>query len=778
MSEKLTISQWAQKLSQLKTKKEKLAEINLNLSDNAKKVLEARYLKRDEKNNFTETPKEAFYRVAHYIAQAELKLGNSSEVANMVENAFLEILTNLEFLPNSPTFSGAGTKLGQLSACFVLPIEDNMESIMKTLTDAVMIHKSGGGTGFSFSRLRPNGSRISTTPGTSPGPVAFIKMYDATTEQIKQGGTRRGANMGILRVDHPDILEFINAKKEEGTINNFNLSVAATDKFMEAVKQGKKYDLYDPHKKRIVGQLDARMVFNRIVKNVWRNGEPGIFFVDQANRCNPTPNLGKYESTNPCGEAILLPYESCNLGSLNLSKFVIEKDGQPKINWKRLQYTTRLAIRFLDNLIEVNKFPIPEIEKMTKQGRRVGLGIMGFANMLLKLGISYNSEKALELAEKVMKFIKKNAHLASRKLAEKRGVFPAYYGSIWDKKGKKMRNSGCTIIAPTGTLSLIGNCSSGIEPIFSVAFIRNVLNDQKLVDVNPVFEEIAKKRGFYSKKLMEKIAREGDLKKIKEVPEEIKKLFITAHDIPPEQHVKMQAAFQKHTDGAISKTINFPNKAGTDDVKKAYFLAYDLKLKGLTIYRDGSRQQQVLERSSKKKKAKTELSKEQRIDIVPRERPESLAGYTFKTKTSYGNLYITINEDKEHRPFEVFANIGKAGGFFAAKAEAISRLISLALRSGIRVEEVITQLKGIRGPSPSWGENGKIFSLPDAIAQTLEHYLKKKENSRQLDLILAKKAQDSIADQGEAPACPECGAPLEFSEGCLKCPSCGYSKCG
>jgi ribonucleoside-diphosphate reductase alpha chain len=796
LSEKLTISQWAQKLSQIKSKEEKLKEIDLNLSKNALQVLETRYLQKDDKGNYKETPKEAFYRVAHTIAKAEKNYTDSDEVVNMTENAFLEILTNLEFLPNSPTFSGAGTKLGQLSACFVLPIEDNMESIMETLTETVMIHKSGGGTGFSFSRLRPDGSRISTTNGTTSGPISFIKMYNGTTEQVKQGGARRGANMGILRVDHPDILDFIDAKKEEGEINNFNLSVAITDKFMEAVKKGTTYKLYNPLTKKEEGELEAQKVFNKMVENAWLNGEPGAFFIDRANEDNPTPNISPIESTNPCGEEPLMPYESCNLGSINLAKFVEEKDGKMEIKWDRLKYVTRLAVRFLDNVIDVNRYPIDKIAKMTHRTRKIGLGVMGYANLLLKLRIKYDSQEALDLAEELMKFIKTEARIASQTLAKKRGVFPAWEGSVWQGKDIKIRNAALNTVAPTGTLSFIANTSPGIEPIFAIAFVRNVLDGQKLIDINPVFEEVAKERGFYSKKLMEKIAEGVELKKLDEVPEDIKKIFVTSHDISPEYHIKTQAAFQKHVDAGISKTINFPNSASKEDIKKAYLMAYKLGLKGMTIYRDGSREKQVMEKGKKSSSTKTstdknEKSSAQTQEVKPRKRPDALIGYTYKTKTSYGNLYVTINEDKEGKPFEVFANIGKAGGFYAAKAEAISRLISLALRSRIDVKEVIEQLKGIRGPQTTWGEEGKIYSLSDAIAQTLEKYLKSKDKGQQLNLNFNDKkikegekvinenkvSQNSIADIGEAPGCPECGSMLSFSEGCVTCPNCGYSKC-
>jgi ribonucleoside-diphosphate reductase alpha chain len=802
LSEKLSISQWAQKLSQIKSKEEKLKEIDLNLSKNALTVLETRYLQKDDQGNYKETPKEAFYRVAHAIAQAEKNYTDSDEVANMVENAFLEILTNLEFLPNSPTFSGAGTKLGQLSACFVLPIEDDMKSIMKTLTDAVMIHKSGGGTGFSFSRLRPDGSRISTTNGSTSGPISFIKMYDGTTEQVKQGGVRRGASMGILRVDHPDILDFIDAKKKEGDINNFNLSVAITDKFMKAVKKDATYKLYDPYTKKHQGELEAKKVFNKMVENAWLNGEPGAFFIDRANRDNPTPNISAIESTNPCGEEPLMPYESCNLGSINLDKFVQEtEEGEMKIKWDRLKYVTRLAVRFLDNVIDVNKYPIDEIAQTTRKTRKIGLGIMGYANMLLKLKIRYDSEEALELADEIMSFIKKESQRASQTLAKKRGVFPAWEGSTWEEKGIKIRNAALNTIAPTGTLSFIAQTSPGIEPIFAIAFVRNVLDGQKLIDANPVFEKIAKERGFHSKELMEKIAEGTDLKDLDEVPEDIKNIFITSHDIKPEAHIKTQATFQKHIDAGISKTINFPNSATKKDVEEAYLMADRLGLKGMTIYRDGSREKQVMEKGKKKEeKQKKEGVKPTKAkkEAKPRKRPDSLIGYTYKTQTSYGNLYVTINEDEEGKPFEVFANIGKAGGFYAAKAEAISRLISLALRSRINVKEVIGQLKGIRGPQTTWGEEGKIYSLSDAIAQTLEKYLKSKDKGQQLNLDLSPQkkstkkedgnsntqavaakpqSNQSIADVGEAPGCPECGSMLSFSEGCATCPICGYSKC-
>lgn len=785
---------------------------NLNLRPNALTIIEKRYLRKNENGEIIETPEEMFYRISHHIVQAENNYKTSKKQKDELEKSFAEILSKFEFLPNSPTFTGAGTKIGQLSACFVLPIEDDMESIMETLKNTVMIHKSGGGTGFSFSKLRANGEQVGSSGGIASGPVSFMRMFNAATEEIKQGGTRRGANMGILRIDHPDILEFISAKKNNNRLNNFNLSVGITNSFMQKVKENADYNLINPRTNKVTSTLNAREVFNKIIDGAWRNGEPGVVFLDRINQYNPTPQLGEIESTNPCGEQPLLPYESCNLGSINLAAII--KNG--KVDYDRLKKVIYSAVRFLDDVIDVNKFPIPMIEKMTKANRKIGLGVMGFADMLIKLNIPYNSNKGVAMAEKIMRFIRDHGHLASQELAKTRGAFANFKGSLYDKKGAKpIRNATITTIAPTGTISMIAGSSSGIEPLFAVVFTKNILDGAKLLEINPFFEEIAKKEGFYSEELMEKISENGTLENIKEIPTKWRKIFITSREISPEWHVKMQVAFQKYTDNAVSKTINFPNNATKNDVENAYQLAFDSGLKGLTVYRDGSRDEQVVDFGKKKE----DENEPPAIPLKPKERPEIMHGYTYKTKTSYGNLYITINEDEEGQPFEVFTQIGKAGGFFSANTEAISRLISLALRSNLNPEEIINQLKGIRDPSPTWTNNGIILSLPDAIAKILKKHLEFKttmptlplnlppkndpagvvlgeqgdreelnphienhteEAVKQVALIREEKKpekQISLADAGEAPICQECGTTLVFQEGCFKCPACGFSKC-
>jgi len=782
------------------TKKEK-EEIKLKLSPNALKVIKTRYLVKDGKGRPQETPEQMFKRVARHIAQAEKKYGTSKKEIKVLEKKFFMIMASLEFLPNSPTFTGAGTKLGQLSACFVLPIKDDMKSILKTQMDMGMIHKSGGGTGFSFSNLRPKNDIVGSTGGVSCGPVGFMQMYNDTTEQIKQGGTRRGANMGILRVDHPDILEFISYKAKEGTLANFNISVALTDRFMEAVKNNKKYELINPRNNKVVKKLSAKKVFDRIVSFAWKNGEPGLFFIDRTNASDPNKHKTIIESTNPCGEQPLPPYESCNLGSINLAKIVRRRNGKAEIDWHKLKKTISLSVRFLDNIIDINHYPLPEIKKATKQSRRIGLGLMGFADLLYQLEIKYDSKKGRRLAKKIMKFVDDESKKVSLALAEKRGSYPLFQGSKWEKEGfSKIRNGATTTIAPTGTLSIIASCSSGIEPVFALAYTKTVMDGTPLPEVNPYFKKYARKHGFYSKKLMEKIKAKGSIQDIPGIPPQAKRIFVTAADISWEDHVKMQAAFQKYVDSGISKTINFPNHATKKDVAKAFFLAYKLGCKGLTIYRDGSRKIQVLTRGKKERREKEETAVEAgRITpkITPRNRPESVVGSTYKIKTSYGNMYITINDDPSGYPFEIFTHMGKAGGFFAAKAEAISRLVSLALRSGVAIEEIIDQIEGIRGPSPIWGEEGMILSLPDAIAKVLKKHMAKKTKQMQLRIKNGiqeekikgmklihngekeiEKDRKSVADLGLAPACPECGSMLELGEGCLKCPSCGFSRCG
>ena len=1078
----------------IKLDKSIFKDTRLPLTENALRVLKKRYLKTDENGNIIETPEDMFRRVAHHIALAEEKYGASAEEVKKMEEIFYKMMTELKFLPNSPTLMNAGRELGQLAACFVLPVEDSMEGIFDALKYAALIHKSGGGTGFSFSRLRPKNSRVGSTGGVASGPVSFMKIFNTATEQVKQGGTRRGANMAILRVDHPDIMEFIYSKKDTNELNNFNISVAVTDKFMKAVQEGTNYDLIDPRTGKKAGELNAREVYKAMIECAWETGDPGIVFIDRINEDNPTPELGEIESTNPCvvgdtlvvtdkgliearnlkkgmkvwdgkgwnkiekvinngvrkiykvtlrsgleirvtaehkfmtehgwrevkdlkihdkvfvplscpemksnkskdeieffeligyfigdgslsnsnhvslhtggdlelvnyfspilkryagssyiisrenqfiidthvkqfadkireifgietsksiekeipakflsedteaikallrgifssdgtvyesngtvtvalsssskkllkqvqilllylgipttltktnstyrilisgervnlflekvgfigkkkekifeftknkntystlkryeyqeiisieedgeeevfditappnytwitngilsmdcGEQPLLPYEACNLGSINLAKFVVKgEDGRPKIDYEALKETVWYAVRFLDNVIDMSKYPLPKIEEMVRGNRKIGLGVMGFADVLFQLMIPYDSEEALLLAEEIMSFIQKEAHEASKALAKERGVFPNFEKSIYkDKPDCRYRNATVTTIAPTGTLSIIAGCSSGIEPVFALCFVRNVMDNDKLLEVNPYFEKIAKERGFYSKELMERIAEKGSIQDMEEIPEDVRRVFVTAHDIAPEWHVRMQAAFQKYTDNAVSKTVNLPRDATVEDVKKVYDLAYKLRLKGITIYRDGSKQNQVLTLVKDTKKEKE--------GVWVKERPETLPGFTTKVTTGMGNLYITVTE-YEGKPFEVFAIIGKSGRSTTAKTEAIGRLISLCLRAGVSVEEIVDQLKGIGGEYPVFQKNGLVLSIPDAIARVLEkRYLrgdkkqKKTKKTFQIDL------------KGER--CPECGEKLSFEEGCMKCYSCGFSSC-
>jgi ribonucleoside-diphosphate reductase alpha chain len=752
---------------------------DIELSENSIKVLERRYLKKDNQGNVVESPSDLFHRVARAIAEPERKFGASPDELKAVEETFYTMMSSLEFMPNSPTLMNAGRPLGQLSACFVLPIEDSMESIFDAVKHTALIHKSGGGTGFSFSRLRPRDSVVASTSGVASGPISFMRVINSATEAVKQGGTRRGANMGILRVDHPDILDFISCKDDLKELTNFNISVAVTDPFMRAVEEDGRYELIDPRTGSVYSRegrpsyLQAREVFDKIVEHAHRTGEPGLMFIDRMNDGNPVTKIGLYESTNPCGEQPLLPYESCNLGSINLKQMVraVVDLGSPRelsryeVDWEKLDRTVRTCVHFLDNVIEANKYPLPEIDFHTRQNRKIGLGVMGWADMLILLGVAYDSQEALDLADKVMSRIKKTAREQSRNQAERRGVFPNWSKSFYyqEDNGPRMRNSTVTTIAPTGTISIIAGCSSGIEPLFAISYVRTVMDKTELAEVNPIFERVARVRGFYSKDLMEKIAETNSIAEYDEIPEDVRRVFVTTHDVSPEWHVRMQAAFQKHTDNAVSKTINLPNAATLRDVEEAYLLAFKLGCKGITIYRDGSRSEQVLSTKSTRGRAGEGTDPEIQDKREVKDRPQVLKGLTEKIKTGYGNLYVTVNT-LDGKPFEVFAQIGKSGYSTMADTEAICRLISLAFRSGVPVEKVIEQLKGIGGSSPVFGNGGLISSIPDAIAHVLYNQFGNGEKlQKELDLT--------------EEFCPDCGSRVEFESGCIVCRGCGYSKC-
>ena len=733
----------------------------INLTENALRVLEKRYLKKDKQGQVIETPDEMFRRVAQAIASAELAYDPEADVKAR-EEEFYQLMANLEFLPNSPTLMNAGRELGQLSACFVLPVDDSMDSIFNAVKYTALIHKSGGGTGFSFSRLRPEGDRVGSTGGVASGPVSFMRAFDTATDVIKQGGMRRGANMAILNIDHPDIMKFIVAKEDPNAFTNFNLSVAVTTEFMEAVKAGTDYNLINPHTKEVAGKLNAKEVFDKIVDMAWKTGDPGIIFIDRINQDNPTPQLGRIESTNPCGEQPLLPYESCNLGSINLTAMLRTTSGTAEIDYPKLAGAVKIAVRFLDNVIDVNKFPLPEIAEMTRKSRKIGLGVMGFADMLIQLGIPYDSEEALQLAADIMRFINDEAGKDSTELAKERGVFPAFQGSIYDvPDGPRPRNASCTTIAPTGTLSIIAGCSSGIEPLFALSYTRNILDGAQLVEVNPYFEQVSKNEGFYSEELMQQLADGAKLHDIDGIPDQIKRSFVTAHEISPEWHVRMQAAFQKSTHNAVSKTVNFPKQATREDITEVYMTAYEEGLKGITIYRDRSRDIQVLT-----------TGKEEKIEATgrtPRRRSKITTGITERVTTGCGYMYVTVNSD-ERGICEVFSTLGKSGGCASAQLEATCRLISLALRSGIDVASVVRQLRGIRCPSIAWEEGKAMLSCADTIASVLEKHISGGDDNKP-------KLEDYGSVKNLAGQCPDCGNLLVYQEGCFICPSCGYTKC-
>ena len=714
----------------------------MEFSQNALKVLRRRYLKKDDDGNPIETPEELFRRVADDVARADALYDKNADI-KAVSDEFYTIMVNLEFLPNSPTLMNAGRRLQQLSACFVLPVDDSMESIFQAVKDAAIIHKSGGGTGFSFSRLRPKGDIIHSTDGKTSGPISFMSVIDAATDVVTRGGKRRGANMGILRVDHPDITEFITCKEREDHFRNFNISVAVTEEFMNILKNDGDFELINPRTGNPVGRVKAQEIFDTIVEQAWKNGEPGIVFIDRINEMQPTPELGSIESTNPCGEQPLLPYESCNLGSINLAAMVTVEEGRTVIDWDKLQKTTVTAVHFLDNVIDVNTFPLLHIEEIAKGNRKIGLGVMGFADLLVQLGIPYDSEEGFKTAEEVMSFIEEESHKASRILAEKRGSFPNIKKSIHQHP---MRNATTTTIAPTGSLSIIANCSSGIEPYYALAYTRKASEEEFLV-INPYLEDILKREQIYTSGLMKEIAESGTVQ-ITDIPHRIQQLFKTALEINYESHVKMQAVFQKYTDNAVSKTINLPNSATQDDIKNAFLLAYELGLKGLTVYRDGSREEQVLMTGRK-----------------PRTRPDIMAGTTSRFKIgNCGNLYVTVNED-DKGVCEVFVNVGGEG--CPSLTEAVGRLISLALRSGIDITAVLSQIRGIKCVGCISDENTIVLSCPEAISRAVERqvngfvHFNPKSGSRPRPVEI----------------CPECNCVMVHKEGCSVCELCGFTQC-
>lgn len=797
------------------------------LTENALTILRQRYLVKDETGNPIETPEEMFWRVALTVAKEDLRYGATPADIQETAAAFFHMMTGRYWLPNSPTLMNAGRPLGQLSACFVLPVADELsngkDGIYDTLRHMALVHQSGGGTGFSFSRLRPEGSMVRSTTGVASGPVSFMRLYDSSTEVVKQGGTRRGANMGILRVDHPDIRKFISCKSDVTQITNFNISVALTDAFMEALRRGTDYDLVDPLTGQVVGKEDAAEIFDLVVRGAWATGEPGVFFIDRANAYNPVPHMGAYEATNPCGEQPLLPFDVCNLGSINLGRFVRSdvdsSDWRDRVDWEGLRAVTYLSMHFLDNVIDANRFPLPEIRVLANRIRRVGNGVMGFADMLVRLGIGYDTPEGVEVGREVAAFFHEACLAGSEILAEKRDVFPEWERSIWgpdetcarDRDGnrirpmRRLRNCNVNTVAPTGTISIFANCSGGIEPLFAVAFMRNQAGSL-MPDVNQDFVARAKAEGWYSDDLMERIANEGHIH-FPEVPEETRRVFVTAHDIAPEWHVRMQAAWQQHTDSAISKTTNFSREATEDDVRKIYLLAYELGCKGVTVYRDGSRPEQVLSTGKttkpeaqvqaeaevatlreKLERLEAELAETRHARRAIRKRPQALRGMTRHIASPLGDLYVTINESPNGQPFELFCALGKAGGAAMADAEAMGRLISLILRSGIPITEVHRQLRGISSDKAIGFGPNRVLSVPDAIAQVIEQHIREKEGIQEeialpgpgsgtpqptLDLSQAF-GNDHLLE-----TCADCGSPaLEPSEGCLKCRACGNSRCG
>lgn len=789
------------------------------LSENAKYITESRYGIKGPDGKLTESVKDIFWRVA-------INIGLQNEDKAKI---FYEMMASQKFLPNTPCLVNAGKKMQQLSACFVLPVDDSMESILTTMKDMAMIHKSGGGTGFSFSRLRPSGDYIASSGGTTVGPVSFMQAYNDVTGQIKQGGVRRGANMGMLSVDHPDVLRFAVVKLDEYSLTNFNISLAITNKFMDTIESDKKfvaddlipeetvekirmaqgnhdvdvrlrevesevlklyewakatnegegYGLVNPRTGSVTMKLNAYKVFNLVTRLAWQFGDPGLVFIDRMNdnNSNPVPKLGRIEATNPCGEQPLLPYDACNLGSINLSKFVVVTD----LNWQDLGRVVNEAIEFLDNVVEVNQFPVQQIRDMVSKTRRIGLGVMGFADMLFKIGVRYDSEQGLIWAERVMKFINDESKKATVKLALTRGVFPAWEDSVFVNTDYRPRNMALTTIAPTGTISMVADTSSGVEPMFSLGYQKNTVEGKTLYIMNSVFVEELKKRNIYSEELLDKVVKNGGkLNGIDEIPEDIKNVFITALEISPEWHIKIQAAFQKYTDNAVSKTINFPKEAKVEDVRTAYLLAYSLGTKGITIYRSGSREKEVIQtvKVAETKPAYAEPT------AGKKKTPEAARGVRLQKNCDAGKVYTSVFFEDGDGPVEVFVNLGKSGGYMAGSAEVTGRLASLALKYGANLEEVADELVGISCGQKTGFGNNMTLSMFDAVGKALLAIGK----GDQLDLFEGEKdkldllgdIRTKLADhESKFSSCPDCGSPLYAEEGCFKCSNsyCGYSKC-
>jgi len=800
----------------------------VQLTENARKVLEARYLRKKPDGTLEETPEELFWRVARTVAEGERAYGGKTdEEVGEVALRFYELMTSGRFLPNSPTLMNAGRGTGMLSACFVLPVEDSIDEIFDAVKATALIQKAGGGTGFAFDTLRPTGDYIASSGGTTSGPISFWRVFSEATNAIQQGAFRRGANMGMMNATHPDILKFIHAKQDLKQFTNYNISVKLTDEFMEVLKKDPdaphvvvnprngerfllpkgldvaKYQIQDlpplcPGEKPPAPVWTVSEIFELIVRHAHATGEPGVAFIDRMNEANPTPLVGRIEATNPCGEQPLLPYESCNLGSVNVAIFVRGGEGRATYDWEALRETTRLAVRFLDDVIEANHYPLPEITRMSRANRKIGLGVMGFADALYLLGVPYNSDAGAEFGRQLMKFIDDESHAMSEELAEERGVFQNWPGSTWDtRERRRMRNAATTTLAPTGTISIIAGCSSGIEPLFSLAFYRNVLDGKRLVETNEVFRRTAQRRGFHSEALMARLAEGEHLAEIPEVPEDVRRVFITAHEITPEWHIRMQAAFQEHCDSSISKTTNFPREATVDDVRKIYLMAYESRLKGVTVYRDGCRERQPM---ATKKKA-TEQEEQKALDR-PIRTPTILSCLRIRQLTPFGNMHVKITvEPRTGKEREVFAQLGKGGDIASSDLEAICRMVSLYLRSGGALPRVIEQFSGIGSSLTVPSQEGRIMSLADGLARAMEKYWTVKQKFGLRKLLLGEiDLENYLRGRHSDPAgphsggsgrrpngssdsgifkvkCPECMGVLVFEEGCVKCPNCGYSQC-